>query len=791
KVAEALPAEKPLRDRILIPVRPVELQRLTPSPARGRGPLLLVDDAHRLDSNTAELLKTLAQRRSVDLIVTVDADIQPPPAITDLWKDQYLLRLDVLPLGIEASRQLAAELLGGQLLHDSASRIADLAGGSPQLLHELIYAAHAKGMLVRHGRGWHLTEGIPYSPALNDLIRRRMCQLDSQERRAVELVALAEPVPLELLEELTSDSVLLRLEELSLIRTDSSEPSLSTLHASEASIVVRLDHPMTGHFIQHHLSLIRRRNLIEQWIDVYEAWPGRRPSDQLRLAEWRLQASLPTSSVQLVKAARFAHHTQDLRAGVRFAKAAWRTDPGNATAAAYGRALVALGEFETADQVLNSVGSGPELDEVRVRGLLLQGRFKEAESLATCVPGPRGALYTAMAGYLQGRFGETLKTCEGLLKHSDPALRIEAGLFAIVALCHAGRPEDALRLYKQLASDLAESRDPAGVFHADSLEEVHASALADAGRLAEAYDSLVRVYGTAVESGRVKIDARRGLALGMVLLERGRPRQALPYFTLTPAYDAGWEQWRQRARISNALATAVLPDRAAAAHAAAELPVDTASHFASYLAVARAWHASTLADQSEALRLLLASVESHLSRGAYGDVAILVHEMARLGLAEHAADYWEAPVQGPFMRARLDHCRAIATKDGKLLQRAAAGFAATGADLYAAEAFADLSRLHRSAGSERAASAARLQASTHYAHCEGAVSPALQQLEELRPLSAREREITLLAVRGLSDKEIAAHLVISIRTVSNHLYRIYRKVGVNDRAGLRKIHPWH
>jgi DNA-binding NarL/FixJ family response regulator len=42
-----------------------------------------------------------------------------------------------------------------------------------------------------------------------------------------------------------------------------------------------------------------------------------------------------------------------------------------------------------------------------------------------------------------------------------------------------------------------------------------------------------------------------------------------------------------------------------------------------------------------------------------------------------------------------------------------------------------------------------------------------------------------MAAVGLSNKEIAARLYLSHRTVGSHLYRIFPKLGVTSRAGLR------
>lgn len=54
-------------------------------------------------------------------------------------------------------------------------------------------------------------------------------------------------------------------------------------------------------------------------------------------------------------------------------------------------------------------------------------------------------------------------------------------------------------------------------------------------------------------------------------------------------------------------------------------------------------------------------------------------------------------------------------------------------------------------------------------------------------LSPREREVFLLAVRGLSRREIADALYVSEGTIRTHLARIYRKLGVHSRAELIAI----
>ena len=49
-------------------------------------------------------------------------------------------------------------------------------------------------------------------------------------------------------------------------------------------------------------------------------------------------------------------------------------------------------------------------------------------------------------------------------------------------------------------------------------------------------------------------------------------------------------------------------------------------------------------------------------------------------------------------------------------------------------------------------------------------------------LSAREREVLLLAAKGLSSKEVAKRLFISERTVQTHLASIYDKLGSKNKT---------
>ena len=57
----------------------------------------------------------------------------------------------------------------------------------------------------------------------------------------------------------------------------------------------------------------------------------------------------------------------------------------------------------------------------------------------------------------------------------------------------------------------------------------------------------------------------------------------------------------------------------------------------------------------------------------------------------------------------------------------------------------------------------------------------------LAGLTTQQREIVILASRGLTNAEIADRLFLSPHTVASHLYRSYPKLGIAGRHQLRDL----
>jgi DNA-binding NarL/FixJ family response regulator len=59
----------------------------------------------------------------------------------------------------------------------------------------------------------------------------------------------------------------------------------------------------------------------------------------------------------------------------------------------------------------------------------------------------------------------------------------------------------------------------------------------------------------------------------------------------------------------------------------------------------------------------------------------------------------------------------------------------------------------------------------------------------LEALTPREHEVVLWAVQGMTNKEIAAQLCISAKTVKTHLEKVFRKLNLRRRAQLSPLSP--
>ena len=221
-----------------------------------------------------------------------------------------------------------------------------------------------------------------------------------------------------------------------------------------------------------------------------------------------------------------------------------------------------------------------------------------------------------------------------------------------------------------------------------------------------------------------------------------------------------------------------------------EVP-DTSGFFGVETPIAEAWCLQMLGRLSEARDALADGAMVAAARGLVSSEVFLVHECGRAGLAEQFADRARELIEltdSPFAHARLRHVLAMALggrrRAGRRRRRARGGGCSPRRGRGSRQRRAPMRRGRRSApsrGDERACRSAwrpRARVRARRA-CRRSMRPS--------PLTDREREIAQLAARGLTSRAIAEQLVVSTRTVENHLQRVYMKLGVSGRSELADV----
>ncbi len=273
--------------------------------AAGRPVVLGVDDAQLLDPVSAALVLHLATSSSAFILATVRAGEPCPDAVVSLWKDDTAPRLELRELSGDNVRALIETVLGDPVEEAALDWITEVSRGNALYVRELVRGAVESGVLVRSPGFWRLDGRITASRSLVDLIVQRMEGLTAEHRRAIQLLALGEPLALDEIGALTSEDTLIEAESHGLVATGGTE--------------VRLAHPLYGEAVRATLPPLRARSLRLQLVDVVEARDGFGPDDALRAARLRLDAGVGLSPSLALEAARAASRAGDPDLGAELA----------------------------------------------------------------------------------------------------------------------------------------------------------------------------------------------------------------------------------------------------------------------------------------------------------------------------------------------------------------------------------------------------------------------------------------------------------------------------------------
>lgn len=213
-------ADKNLVDRLLGPERgsdldPVQRARAHVAlaealrrSARDRPVLVVLDDAHWADRATLELFHVLIARSRDSRCLLALAHRDRPPEL-DRVRAGFFQRLSAEeattlrlgPLGVEDTQSLASQVLGGAADAALARHVSDQAGGNPFFVVELARSLAATGSVVERGGVLSLAPGPPSRLSAPDTVKAmvsgRLEALGPAATRVAQLVAACGRVALD------------------------------------------------------------------------------------------------------------------------------------------------------------------------------------------------------------------------------------------------------------------------------------------------------------------------------------------------------------------------------------------------------------------------------------------------------------------------------------------------------------------------------------------------------------------------------------------------------------------
>lgn len=752
--------------------------------------LVVVDDAQHLDELSATLLHQLMIHSQVRLVLTMRDDIEAPAAITALWKDQLVTRLDIEALSREETVELIESVLGGPLVSSTADRLFEISGGNPLFARHLVEEAVRTGALRSAQGVWQLHGTATLSVPLATLIGRQLDLLPPDARRVLQYLAIDEPLALRDLAELVGADAVEQAESAGAV----------TISVRGPDTVVLSGHPLYAECVRSELGVLSRRRISAELVAQIAARDPDHVSDRLRLAQLSLETDTPLGSAELLVAAWEAMRLGDLQLTETLARGALDGKESLYARLPLAHSLAWQGRGAEADEVLDAI----EIDTLSETDLVawvlpkaanqfwMRGESERARELLAQIrtrvvnPSSRDVLDALAATFAlnAGEIVDARRDAERVLASDTADDLAVAWAAATAALANArmGCCEPVPALAERGLAML-----PPGLLRFTIGLGQTTAALAN-GDVdgAEAFARQCLDFAGIRQPGRAIAD----ILLATVLAARGALTEASALLVPSAVALAGTGySWGPLALMVQARLLGQRGDHAQAAEVLARAEAGYGMRSAMYapeLELARAWTHAARRDLPAAVAAARRAVEVAERAGQYGVAPLAVLDSVRLGdrgvvpAAERVAARLGTAMSALIAR----YARALGDGDPVALEEVASEFATAGRLAAAADAAAQAAVRHGAAGAGAAQLRARGCAAKWAAACDSPATPALEQALAPLPLTERERNIAVLVADGLSNKVIAEQLCVSVRTVEGHVYRACTKLGVADRMGL-------
>ncbi|MFG2895032.1 LuxR C-terminal-related transcriptional regulator [Streptomyces sp. NPDC048248] len=771
------------------------VQHLRAQRKKAHASVWLVDDLHLLDATSAVLIGQLVDAREIYLLATIRSGEPLSEAVGSLDRGDRTHRIDIEPWTAEEVETVLQTVLGGPVERGTALLLHQASQGNALFLRELVSGSLHSGVLVGDGGVWRCTGPVSGTRRLTEMLQGRIESVSPQGRTALEALAVcgsvgaAEPPP----------TVLDELERAGLTRveTDGRRATLA------------LAHPLYGELLRKQVSSVFRKQLLTDRVAWLERTGRRRRGDPLLAAQWSLDATGTADPDFLTRALAMARGAEDYESVVRIAQALCRLQPGSEPRLVLGDALFKLGRFDDAEQALADAASVAQGDEEVLHATILRthtlawGALRLDEALTSNKAARLRLTSTEAEEELRvdeasvraflGDYGRTLRILNDLEHMHNARARVMGAIPVVYALSEAGRNQEALRLANEAyqehlaAKSIIAVADP----RMQLVSKLHA--LAQAGRLTEARTLGEETYALASADHSLFCQVWIAVGLGKVEYFAGRLPRAVEWFTTAAALasDARFKgaQWLSVSGLAQV--TAALGNRAKVAALWKQVcDLGPAGYTRPDVATLPAWEMALNGRLSEACAGFMEQAERARALGSLAQESELLMDVARLGGARRVRRRLEELARvcdSPVPTARAACAAALDQQEPAPLLAVAERWDAMGFALFAAESYHAAAAAQRRIGHTRAAVSAGRKASALYAQCGGAHVFGIGLADMPALLTMREHEMAGFIGRGMSNQEIADSLSISVRTVGNHLYRIYQKVGAKNRRELARI----
>ena len=777
------------------------IESLTAAPA-GSTVVVGVDDVHLLDDLSTFVVQQIMQRGAAKLMLTVRDGKPIPTAIQEIWKGGRFDRLDLQPLSPDETTALLSATLDGSVDPDAAQRLWKLTRGNVLYLRNIVEQEVADSRLVQQHGHWRWIGDPIMPPGLVELIESRIGALPTSVGDVIDALAVGEPIELAALTRITDAAAV----------EEADMRGLITLEPVVGGVEVRVAHPLYGQVRRRRAAptrLRRLRGLVAAELGASDDRDGIRVV--VRRATLSLDSDLTPDDDLLVRAAYGAVWLADLPLADRLAEAAIRAGAGPEANFVRAHALSWLSRGEEADAVLAEIRTSELSDGDHARFAFLRAsnmlwvlgdpaRAKELIDDASRTTSPQACSYIdaflTVYWFAMDQPDTAMQASKDLVLDDLPEVVGAEIAWALASIsADAGRTTEAAGVADAGYTVATRSFDAPHMRF--NIADAHVSALMLAGQITDALRVAERVRQQAADlpgaaqllggavAGRAALGAGH-LDTACLLLERAAVGLS------ASGHAMGWG-YRYHVPRTTALAIRGSTGEAAAALAALDTMRRPFRLLDYERSLARAWVAAGQGAVSEAITVLLSAAERASANRQFAAEVVCLQTATQFGDRSGAPRLreLEAIVEGPRVGLAARFAEALRDGDAAELAAVSEDFERMGDLVAAVDAAAHAALAYRRQGLRGSALVCSTRADALAEQCGGASTPALRQAGEPLPLTDREREIVMLIGAGLSSREVAERLTLSVRTVESHIYRAMVKTGTTSRDELAALLPHH